>query len=137
MFGTDKPKKHDYVLCSCFLGIQEKRLYNAWLNLYGATAYIFKHDDVFYARGTKQEKSFAEGFFCGWKRALIEAGDNPWCSIDNPPEGPTRKILLYADIGQGFKVMFGHWASVQQEYSVNLTSSNLTVKYWKEIVEPE
>lgn len=137
MFGIDTPKKNDYILCSYFLGIQEKRLYHAWLNLYGATAYVFKHDDVFYARGTKQEKSFAEGFFCGWKRALIEAGDNPWQSSERLPEGPTRKVMLWADTGNGFEVKFGHWASVQQEFTVHLTSSGLVVKYWKEIIEPE
>lgn len=137
MFGFDKPKKNDSPLCSYFFGVQEKRLYHAWLNVYGATAYVFRYGNVFCARGKKEEKAFAEGFFCGWKRALVEAGDNPWCSADSLPEGPTRKVMLWADIGNGFEVMFGHWASVQQEFTVNLTSNGLVVKYWKEIVEPE
>jgi hypothetical protein len=138
MFRTDKPKKNDFYLCTCFLGVQEKRLYNAWLDTHGATTgYIFKSDGAFYARGTKEEKVFAEGFFNGWRKALTQAGDNPWRSIDDLPEGPTRRVMLWADLGSSFQVVFGHWVSSKQEFTTNQITTGLTFKYWKEIVGPE
>jgi hypothetical protein len=138
MFRTDKPKKSDSFLGICFLGIQEKRLYNAWLDTHGVTTgYIFKNDGAFFVRGTKEEKAFAEGFFNGWKKALTQAGDNPWRSANDLPEGPTRRVMLYADLGNGFEVMFGSWTSVQQQFAVGHVITGLTVKYWKEILGPE
>ena len=144
MFRTDKPKKSDSFLGICFLGIQEKRLYNAWLDTHGVTTgYIFKNDGAFFVRGTKEEKAFAEGFFNGWKRALTQAGDNPWRSANDLPEGPTRRVMLYADIEGSdktkplFGATFGIWDSSQQKFMTSRIASCVTVKYWKEIVGPE
>lgn len=137
MFRTDKFKKSDYFLGACSLGIQEERLYNAWLNICGDTdAYIFKSGGDFFARGTKEEKSYAEGFFQGWKKALTMAGDNPWRSADDLPEGPTRKVLLWVTINNGDEAILSKWCAFNQEFLID-SIYEVKIKYWKEIVGPE
>jgi hypothetical protein len=136
MFRILKPKKNDVYLGNINIGLQEHSMSHAYYDVsWGGL--IFKENENLFVGGTKEEKTFASGFYSGWKKALAEAGDNPWQSLDRLPEGPTRKVMLWADIGNGFEAMLGHWSSVQQEFTVNLTSSGLVVKYWKEIVEPE
>lgn len=72
MFRTDEPRKNDVILTLIKLGDQEDAMSHSWYRV-STGAYIFKNSGYLYVRGNKLEKAFAEGFFNGWKQALIEA----------------------------------------------------------------
>jgi hypothetical protein len=66
---TEKLRKSDVLLCKLRRRDLLTELYDAWGN-HGNSAFIFIVGGYLYARGTKTETSYAEGFIVGWRKAL-------------------------------------------------------------------